>query len=441
MKNIYIWLPISLGIATSLNIYAEEEEAFELEKVTVTANRTTKTLDELSNKASVITAEEIDRYLHQDIRDLVRYEPGVTVSGLGRFGLSGFNIRGIGGDRVLTLVDGAPIADEFSFGPALSARRNYIDVDALKAVEIVRGPASSLYGSNAIGGLVTFITKDPSDYYQNSDDNQYFSIKSGLDSADASFDNTFTYATGDDRVQGMLVATHRNGGETETYYTADRITGAGRMSANPIDNTEINILGKMVFQPNDDHQFKFTAEKYRASTDTSVLTQAGSVVFGTVKLSVDAEDSRDRSRFGFEYLGTAATRMYDEVHANVYFQNSDSEQDTFEERLSTSQVRQTRTRNSFYEQENVGFKINFVKDIDTTVTQQWVYGIDYDSSDITTLRLGQTVITETGEQLPEFSNFPTRDFPNSEYKSYGIFIQNELTFLDGDLSIIPQLTI
>ncbi len=439
MKKIFALSALTAAICTTFITHAEEDETLDLEKVTVTANRTAKTLDELSNKASVITAEDIEQYLHQDIRDLVRYEPGVTVSGLGRFGLSGFNIRGIGGDRVLTLVDGAPIADEFSFGPALSARRNYIDVDALKAVEIVRGPASSLYGSNAIGGLVTFITKDPSDYYQGGDDNKYFSIKSGLDSVDASFDNTFTYATGGDRVQGMLVATHRDGGETETYYTADRSTGAGRMSANPIDNTEINLLGKMVFQPSDDHQFKLTAEKYRANTDTSVLTQAGSLVFGTVKLSVDAEDSRDRSRFGFEYFGTAATRAFDEVHVNVYFQDSDSEQDTFEERLSASQVRETRTRNSFYEQENVGFKVNFVKDIDTAVGQQWVYGIDYDFSDIRTLRLGQTVLTETGEQLPEFSNFPTRDFPNSEYKSVGIFVQNELTFLDGDLSVIPSL--
>ena len=135
-------------------------------------------LDELTNKASVITTEEIEQYSHRNIKDLVRYEPGVVVSGQGRFGLNGFNIRGIGGDRVLTLIDGAPLADEFSFGPNLSARRNYIDVDALKAVEIIRGPASSLYGSNAIGGLVTFMTKDPADYFVGDDDRHYYSLKS-----------------------------------------------------------------------------------------------------------------------------------------------------------------------------------------------------------------------------------------------------------------------
>ena len=309
-----------------------------------------------------------------------------------------------------------PLPMNFPFGPALSARRNYIDVDALKAVEIVRGPASSLYGSNAIGGLVTFITKDPSDYYQGTGDQQYFSIKSGLDSVDRSFDNTFTYAAGGDRVQGMLVATHRHGEETETYFTADRSTGANRMSANPIDNTEINLLGKMVFQPSADHTFKFTAEKYQADSDTRALSQAGDVVFGTVKLSVDAEDSRDRSRFAFEYLGTASAALYDEVNVNVYFQDSESEQNTFEERLTPAQIRQTRTRNSFYEQDNRGFKVSFIKDLDTNVAQQWVYGIDYDFSDIQTLRAGQTLATETGEIIPETSNFPTRDFPNSEYQ-------------------------
>ena len=90
MKKIVTCSALAMGIFAALqDVRAEEDEVFEMEKVTVTANRTSKTLDELSNKASVITAEEIDKYLHQDIRDLVRYEPGVTVSGLGSFWLVG----------------------------------------------------------------------------------------------------------------------------------------------------------------------------------------------------------------------------------------------------------------------------------------------------------------------------------------------------------------
>ncbi len=435
MKKIITLSALSIGIWAALDSKAEELEAFELEKVTVTANRTEKTLDEITNKASVITAEEIEQYSHRNIRDLVRYEPGVTVSGGGRFGLTGFNIRGIGGDRVLTLVDGAPIADEFSFGPNLSARRNYIDVDALKAVEIVRGPASSLYGSNAIGGLVTFITKDPNDYFS-VDRSHYTSIKSGYDTVDSSFDNTFTYAVGGDRLQGMFIGTYRTGNETENYFTHDNSTGVTRQSANPIDNDEINLLGKLVFQASEDHEFKLTVESYKADTDTDVLSQAGTVVFGTTKRSVTAEDERDRQRWALEYTGTAATGLFDEVHVNLYSQNSESEQRTFEDRLTASQMSQFRTRNSFYEQDNFGLKVSFVKDFNN---QQWVYGFDYDMSDIKTLREGQTINTATNEQVPEFSNFPTRDFPNSEYESYGFFVQNELSFLDDRLLLVPSI--
>ena len=437
MKKILKLSALSLGIITAINVHADEEEYFDLEKVTVTANRTAKEIDELTNKASVLTAEEIEKYSHRNIRDIIRYEPGVTVSGLGRFGLSGFNIRGIGGDRVLTLIDGAPVADEFSFGPALSARRNYIDVDTLKAVEIVRGPASSLYGSNAIGGLVTFITKDPKDFLADEADNQYFSIKSGLDSVDSSWDNTFTYAGGSDRLQGLLVATHRSGEETETYFTADRSTGSSRMSANPIDNTEINLLGKVAYQVNEDHEFKLTLESYQADTDTNALSQAGSVVFGTLKTDVNAEDTRERNRFALEYIGTSATAMFDEVNFNFYGQDSESEQKTFENRISPTMANELRTRNSVYEQENLGFRLNFVKDINSQISQQWVYGLDFDASDIKTLRTGQTTNTDTNEPVAEFSNFPTRDFPNSEYQSYGFYVQNELSFLDQKLMIVP----
>ncbi|MCB1805030.1 MAG: TonB-dependent receptor plug domain-containing protein, partial [Candidatus Competibacteraceae bacterium] len=118
-----------------------------------------------------------------DISDLVRYEPGVTVDNSGRFGLTGFRIRGIGGDRVLTTIDGIRIADEFSFGPFQDSNRDFIDLDALKAVEIIRGPASALYGSDAIGGVVSFLTKDPEDYLGIFNKEVYISAKAGYNSA------------------------------------------------------------------------------------------------------------------------------------------------------------------------------------------------------------------------------------------------------------------
>ena len=127
----------------------------EFSTITVVGTRTERTLKELAATISVVTGEDLEREITRDIADLVRYEPGVSVGGTGsRFGLSGFTIRGIGGNRVLTMVDGIRIPDEFSFGPFLSARRDFVDIDSLERAEIARGPISSLYGSDAIGGVV-----------------------------------------------------------------------------------------------------------------------------------------------------------------------------------------------------------------------------------------------------------------------------------------------
>ena len=444
MKKQVLYTAIILGLCQTLwvsDIHAEDEkddEVFALDQVTVTVNRVQKTLDELSNKASVVTREDIEKYSMRDIRDLVRYEPGVTVAGLGRFGLSGFNIRGISGDRILTLVDGAPIPDEFSFGPNLSARRNFIDVDSLKAAEIVRGPASSLYGSNAIGGLVTFVTKDPYDFISETDKDYYASAKLSYDSVDSSFDQTVTYAAGNDRWSGMLIATHRDGEEFETFFD-DNITGPDRRSANPINNEDLNLLGKIVFKPNDHHTFKLTVEDFDSETDANSLSLVGTSVFGSIRNAITSEDTRDRTRFALEYNGVFENTIFDEVKFNYYNQSSESRQLTFENRLSPSGINQIRFRDSLFQQDNTGFRLNFVKDVHSTIEQQFVYGIDYDKNDSKTLRLGNTTNADTGDQIPEFTIFPTRDFPISEYESYGFFIQDEIAFLDRKLLIIPGI--
>ena len=139
----------------SLNTYAEVEE-----EITVVGTRTERSINDLASTVNVISSERIEEELSRDIADLIRFEPGVSVGGTGsRFGLSGFSIRGIGENRVLTLVDGIRIPDEYSFGGFMDSRRDFVDIDSLNRVEIARGPVSALWGSDALGGVVSFTTK------------------------------------------------------------------------------------------------------------------------------------------------------------------------------------------------------------------------------------------------------------------------------------------
>lgn len=113
---------------------------------------------------TVIDRQDAARTLSDDVRELVRYEPGIAVrNDPVRFGLDSFAIRGIGGDRVAVEIDGVSVAETFAVGALADSGRVFTDLDFVQRVEILRGPASALYGSDAIGGVVRFQTVDPRD--------------------------------------------------------------------------------------------------------------------------------------------------------------------------------------------------------------------------------------------------------------------------------------
>src|SRR5690606_39026694 len=142
--------------------------------ITVSATRTPVQAIDAPATVSVITDEEIADQLATDIKDLVRFEPGVSVrraparfgAALGTTGRArneDFTIRGIGGNRVLIQVDGIRSPQGFSFGAQDAGRGGYTDIGLVKRVEILRGPASALYGSDGLSGVVSFTTSDPAD--------------------------------------------------------------------------------------------------------------------------------------------------------------------------------------------------------------------------------------------------------------------------------------
>jgi hemoglobin/transferrin/lactoferrin receptor protein len=169
----------------------------------------------------VIDREQMDQELVYDLKDLLRYTPCVAVTGnSGRFsGIGGIRIRGLDGNRVLIQTDGIPVADSFSFGNYLNANRNVVDMETLKRVEIVRGPASSLYGSDALGGVVAYVTKDPADYLAPGK-HSYVGLKFGYES---DWDGLFASALvafGGERWSGMAAVSHRQG--QEKAFSVDR---------------------------------------------------------------------------------------------------------------------------------------------------------------------------------------------------------------------------
>ncbi|MFQ5637793.1 MAG: TonB-dependent receptor domain-containing protein [bacterium] len=135
-----------------------EDSFIEMSPVVVTASRKSKSLSETPNSVSILSATDIKKRNSFDVRDALKYAPGVSfIAGQVNIrGTTGFS-RGAG-SRVLLLTDGVPTMP----GDSGDIKWDVVPYTAVEKVEVVKGAASALYGSSAIGGVLNIITKEPS---------------------------------------------------------------------------------------------------------------------------------------------------------------------------------------------------------------------------------------------------------------------------------------
>ncbi len=127
--------------------------------VVVTATRTAQTADESMASVQVIRRDEIERAQANDVADLLRFLAGVDIGRNGGPGqLTSVFIRGAESNQTLLLIDGVKVND----ATVGSAAWQNIDPSLIERIEVVRGPRSSLYGSEAIGGVIQIFTRKPS---------------------------------------------------------------------------------------------------------------------------------------------------------------------------------------------------------------------------------------------------------------------------------------
>ncbi|MBV1878235.1 MAG: TonB-dependent hemoglobin/transferrin/lactoferrin family receptor [Pseudomonadales bacterium] len=431
---------ISSGLIISPLVVARDKPLSALETITVVATQTERRIVDIPATVDVFDEAYLQSRLIRNLADLAKYEPGIGVSGTGsRFGLSGVNIRGIGDNRVLTLIDGVKVADEFSFGPFLSAQRDFVDLDSIKRIEIIRGPASSLYGSDAIGGVLAFTTKDPQDYLLGQSGQSLVTrFKSGYSSADKGLVNTVTVAAGDQTLAAMLLYTGRQTEETETSGSRGG-TGLTRELANPQTLDSQNALFKLAWQATDVHLLRLTVDNFEAQIDSALLSDYGTLSRGVTINSRDAKDTRDRQRIsaGWNYQWNAM--LAESLDLSLYHQNSTSDQNTLETRTAAG-VDQIRRRRSAFEQDITGASLRLSKKIVLAGSEHsFSYGADYTRSASENFRDGGTVVALTNASVFEFTALPTRDFPKTKVTEYALYLQDEMELLMGKVTLIPGL--
>lgn len=147
---------IILFVSTAFAARDEEDEEIKAKEVVVTATRTESEIKDIPSTVVVITKEEIEAKGAEKLKDILRFDAGFNIrkSGAQRDVPS---IRGFKQEHTLILIDGKRLAGE-------DTRDNELDritLENVERIEIVKGPVSSLYGTDALGGIINIITKTP----------------------------------------------------------------------------------------------------------------------------------------------------------------------------------------------------------------------------------------------------------------------------------------
>lgn len=419
----------------------EEDNGTRL-RINVTGTRTPRPTQVTPANVTVIEAEDIDEQLIFNLEELIRYEPGISVQNNLQFGAQGFNIRGIDGNRILIQVDGIRLPPAFQsgsesvVGQGFNVGRDYFDLEILRTAEIIRGPASTLYGSDALGGAVSYFTLDPSSLLNAAGVDSSTALSSKFGSENSGFVSTLVQINRFGNLDALLAYTRRDSAETANL-------------GDDQDNSRNNILGRFVYRLNDESALDFTAEYFDNTSDTTTSEENLPLISSTTTGYTEQIDTeRSRLSLAYKYENEERESFLNFGQARVYFQNSQTTENNertflpFNSRtMQLSPPAARISRNSFTDRV-FGGDVQLRSDFDWGESaHQLTYGVDISNTfnarprDRTQISLATGEATQTA--IPD--NFPTKDFPDSNTFRIGVYLQDEIEIPSARLSIIPGL--
>ncbi|GAB4042004.1 MAG: TonB-dependent hemoglobin/transferrin/lactoferrin family receptor [Rubrivivax sp.] len=420
--------------------------------ITNTATRTARRVDEVPATVTVVPAAEIEASGARDIKDLFRNQVDLTVraapgrftaagASTGRAGNEGINIRGLEGNQVLMLVDGVRVPGSFSFGAFATGRADYLALEATQAAEVLRGPASTSFGSDGLAGALSLRTLDPADVLKPGQSTGGFARLSGTQ-VDDSVALTGAAALRQGPWQALLLLSQRDGHETRNQGTNEALDSS-RTAPNPLSYRQQVLLGKLFFSPTPAHQLGATVEAVQRRLETEVFSARTvppappATLPATAVLDLDARDRVQRSRVSLEHrFDDLNATWVQKAQTRLYAQDADTRQFAAEDRNTAAD----RTRDSRYREKVVGLSSQFESTLTGAVAQRLSYGIDASRTRITAVRDG----TPNPSAPPPFGEtFPAKPFPDTDYTLAGAFVQSEVDLgggaLPGRLTVIPAL--
>ena len=409
-----------------------------LDEITVSATRIAQPVSDVPASVSVIRLNDLLSPV-ASLRDLARSEPGVSTPTA--FGATGnaprnfptarsFNIRGLDGNRVLIQVDGVRQPEQFTFGNAQLIGRDYFEPSLYRTAEILKGSASALYGSDAVGGVLSFISPAPTALLTDAKRDLLAGLSSTYASATKEWTHTASAAGRTGSVAAVATATHREGHQAEPN---------GNYAADPSSFDVDAGLFRIDYTPSAGRTLFLTGETFTKTTEASfpsLITTTFAGQTGRQRIT------RDRATVGYDV--TSPTGYFRNLQARLSWQGA-KVRETYVTRQSIpvgppppapqTFVPRLRLRDSDFRNRGLSGSVQ----VESAArlgdrAHRILWGVDGSKTKQTRNEDFSQFDGTTGAFLNKVfvgENFPLKRIPDGEVTRYALFAQDEITLDAG----------
>ncbi|TKB56550.1 TonB-dependent hemoglobin/transferrin/lactoferrin family receptor [Ferrimonas aestuarii] len=434
MKNNRLSL-LSLAVSSALALPAMAASGDSTEVIVISGSRLEQNLQTVAGSVVVMDEEEIARNMSSDFASLFRNEAAVDVKG-GAGKSTSVTIRGIGGNRVMMVKDGVRVNNQYAspLGPgAEGTGRGLTEVEGLKQVEVVKAAASTIYGSDALGGVVVMQTKDASDYLQGED--HYASVNTGFAGVNNEFFAGFTAAAAYGDFENLIAYQRRDGEEQQSYDEtlpdSDLVTDSILFKSKYRYNQHTNVQLTLDFLNQQLDRYQFDEDSDPQDNEWIDYDRQTQVFNGSIRIRSDKTTFAHDNMDVVVYYGLTDQNEWRE-YRNANDQGSRA--DLFE------------TRDYDFEEQRYGFTSTFGKHIgNERYAHNLTYGFDIEQSEMSRPREYRNSVEvcdgfgagKTCEMQWQTSH--PFAFPDTESLRLGFFVQDDISLMDGKLNLVAGL--
>jgi len=389
---------------------------FDTLKITVTGTRNERLLKDFPGSISIYDYEDIKSSNSSNWRGLFKYDASIDSQAFIRSdrsrtyskGDSGnINIRGVQGNRILTQVDGITIP-RFNYGSGTFSvsRLNFIDFNTLGKIEVLKGSGSSLYGSDALGGVVSLRSLRPDDILEEGK-NSIIDVGTNFNGANKSFTPSINFAYKQDNNEFLLSGSFSN--FEELQRNTDDIY------INDIDGDSNSYLGHYIRKFGNDSEFNFIYKSINKNSD-SIYTDYNASTAYTASNDL-TKSNRTSLSTGIDW-NSEEEGILDGIKIQAYLNEMQYENE-YQVRNSADSSDDENTFDDL-NQDSYGINIQLTNDIKgNKFDQKITYGFEGSILDGSRLR------TKVEIDDNETSNYKSN--PDSETTKLGFYIQDEIS--------------